>query len=62
MGFSYWETYNIPVSYRIWFIRRINEEISRLMKGETPTPGPSITTHLMLEQCKEEEENKFPPG
>ena len=29
MGLSYWECYNIPVSYRIWFIRRINEEIKK---------------------------------
>jgi len=32
MGFSYWECYNVPVSYRIWFIRRINEEISKTNK------------------------------
>lgn len=36
MGFSYWECYNIPVSYRIWFINRINAEIKRSSdKGET---------------------------
>lgn len=36
MGFSYWECYNIPVSYRIWFIRRINEEVRRANeKGES---------------------------
>lgn len=36
MGFSYWETYNIPVSYRIWFIRRINAEIKKTSeKGDT---------------------------
>ena len=27
MGFSYWECYNIPIQYRIWFIRRLNDEI-----------------------------------
>jgi hypothetical protein len=36
MGMSYWECYNIPVSYRIWFIQRINEEIKKSGKdGET---------------------------
>lgn len=35
MGFSYWECYNIPISYRLWFIRRINEEIKKTNeKGE----------------------------
>lgn len=35
MGLSYWECYNIPVSYRIWFIKRINEEIKKSNeKGE----------------------------
>jgi hypothetical protein len=35
MGFSYWECYNIPISYRMWFLRRINEEIKRANeKGE----------------------------
>ncbi len=29
MGFSYIECYNIPVWQRIWFIRRINEEIKK---------------------------------
>jgi len=36
MGFTYWECYNIPVSYRVWFLRRINEEIKKSSeKGET---------------------------
>ena len=29
MGFSYWECYNIPIQYRLWFIKRLNEEIKR---------------------------------
>ena len=33
MGMSYWECYNIPVTFRIWFIRRINEEITRTNKN-----------------------------
>lgn len=27
MGFSYWECYNLPVRYRIWFLERLQKEI-----------------------------------
>jgi len=29
MGMSYWEAYNVPVQYRIWFIGRIQKELQR---------------------------------
>jgi hypothetical protein len=29
MGMSYWEAYNIPVQYRVWFIHRIQKELKR---------------------------------
>lgn len=42
MGMNYVESYNIPVSFRIWFIRRINEEIKKTNKeGE----GQSRAAH-----------------
>lgn len=28
-GFSYRETYDMPVAYKRWFIERINKELSR---------------------------------
>jgi len=28
-GFSYREAYNIPVSYKQWFIARLNRELTR---------------------------------
>jgi hypothetical protein len=35
-GMSYWESYNIPVQYRVWFIKRINEELKKSSeKGDT---------------------------
>jgi hypothetical protein len=37
MGFSYWECYNIPVQYRIWFITRLNKELSRASEKGSPT-------------------------
>ena len=38
MGFSYWECYNIPIRYRIWFISRLNKELQRASEKEnTPT-------------------------
>ena len=27
MGFSYWECYNLPIQYRIWFLNRLQREI-----------------------------------
>ena len=50
MGLSYWECYNIPVSFRIWFIRRINEEIKRSNKdGE----GQSRAAHQNTSDIRE---------
>jgi len=27
--FSYTEVYNLPIAYRLWFIKRINKEFSK---------------------------------
>lgn len=32
-GFTYKEAYNIPVSYKRWFILRLNKELSRSAEG-----------------------------
>jgi hypothetical protein len=29
MGFTYRESYNIPIKYRVWFIERCGKEISK---------------------------------
>ena len=50
MGMSYWECYNIPVSFRIWFIRRINEEITRTNKNGD---GQSRAAHLNSPEVRE---------
>ena len=34
MGFSYWECYNIPTQYRVWFIQRLNKELTRASESE----------------------------
>ena len=37
-GFSYTEIYNLPVSYKRWFIQRISNELNKTAeKGETQT-------------------------
>ena len=37
-GFSYTEIYNLPVSYKRWFIQRISNELNRTAeKGDTQT-------------------------
>jgi hypothetical protein len=27
MGFSYWECYNLPIQYRVWFLQRLQKEL-----------------------------------
>lgn len=36
MGMSYTECYNMPIQYRIWFIKRINEEIKKSSEKGDP--------------------------
>lgn len=37
-GFTYKETYNLPVAYKRWFIQRINKELTKGQEeGQTPT-------------------------
>ena len=37
MGFSYTEGYQLPIWQRLWFIKRINEEIRRSNEANAPT-------------------------
>lgn len=41
-GFTYREAYNIPVSYKHWFIKRLNKELSR---GSDDGGGQSRALH-----------------
>lgn len=37
-GFSYTEIYNLPVTYKRWFIQRISNELNKTSeKGDTQT-------------------------
>ncbi len=38
MGFTYSETYNIPVKYRHWFIERTGKEIEKANEKQQPNP------------------------
>jgi len=42
MGFSYVESYNIPIQYRHWFINRVQEE---LRKANEKGDGQSRAAH-----------------
>lgn len=42
-GFLYWETYNIPVVYKRWFIDRIVKELN---KGKGPDGDSSASRAL----------------
>lgn len=42
-GFTYKETYNIPVAYKRWFIERLNKEITK--SQETNNQIPSRAMH-----------------
>ena len=50
MGFSYWECYNIPIQYRIWFIKRLQKELknsedSRAAHANTPDQRALMGKH-----------------
>jgi hypothetical protein len=36
-GFLYGEAYNLPVSYRRWFIERLSKELNKDGEKNTPT-------------------------
>lgn len=36
MGFTYRESYNMPIKYRMWFIRRTGEEINKAADKNQP--------------------------
>ena len=36
MGFTYFESYSLPIWQRIWFIQRINSEIETANKANAP--------------------------
>lgn len=40
-GFTYRETYNLPVMYKHWFLRRVIKELSRKDEGGDPPPNKS---------------------
>jgi hypothetical protein len=42
-GFMYTEAYNLPVSYRRWFIERIGKELNK--KGSNGNPQPTRALH-----------------
>ena len=45
-GFLYHEVYNLPVSYKHWFIERIVKELTKGSgDGEDGTPAPSRALH-----------------
>lgn len=44
-GFTYTEAYNLPVSYKTWFIDRIVKEITKSNKGEAPQGDRSASSN-----------------
>ena len=53
-GFTYRETYNMPVSYKRWFIQRIVKELT---KGKDDSPPPRTAdpeTRAMLGMSRPE--------
>jgi len=50
-GFTYTEGYNLPVQYRMWFIRRINKEFER-SNGEASKAVHQNTPEMNMLQGK----------
>jgi hypothetical protein len=46
MGFTYRESYNIPIKYRVWFIERCGKEISK----SNDKNQPAHNTHQSAEE------------
>lgn len=42
-GFTYTETYNLPVSYKRWFLDRLAKELKSDKQGENP---PTKAAHV----------------
>jgi len=45
MGFSYIESYNLPVWQRIWFIKRLQKEIKRSQDKDGQAQQPTHAAH-----------------
>lgn len=55
-GFLYQETYNIPVTYKRWFVERIVKELNKTNdKGETP---PTRALHQNQPDVREMQGNQ----
>lgn len=52
MGFSYVECYNIPVWQRIWFIKRINEEIKKSNGQSKSTQSNTPDARAMMGRAR----------
>jgi hypothetical protein len=45
MGFTYIESYNLPIWKRLWFLDRINKEIKRANEANKGQGAPSRAAH-----------------
>ena len=46
-GFTFTECYSMPVSYRTWFLSRLQKELSRAYKNDEPTKAVHHNNPLM---------------
>lgn len=45
MGFTYIESYNLPIWKRLWFLDRINKEIKRVNEANKGQGAPTRAAH-----------------
>ena len=52
MGFSYIESYNIPIWKRVWFLNRINEEIKKSQGQSHSAHANTPDTRSMMNRSR----------
>ena len=56
MGLTYTETYNLPVAYREWFIRRLSKQLQGKGQEEGTRAAESNTAEVRALQGREREQ------
>jgi len=62
LGFSYTESYNIPVKYRMWFIERTGKEINKAAEKNHPPHHASHSQDPEMNALLGKNRPTAPPG
>jgi hypothetical protein len=54
MGFSYWECYNMAIPYRVWFLKRLQEEIKKSNNGSRAADQNTPEQRSMMDRSRQQ--------